>query len=63
VDKLSEETFVSKKEQNKLFCSYNNASMEFDRPGEKESDYRFNIPSGNYLQSQVTVIIMSDCLK
>ena len=63
MDKLSEETFVSKKEQNKLFCSYNNASMEFDRPGEKESDYRFNIPSGNYLQSQVTVIIMSDCLK
>lgn len=38
MDKLSEETFVSKKEQNKLFCSYNNASMEFDRPGEKESD-------------------------
>ena len=53
MDKLSEETFVSKKEQNKLFCSYNNASMEFDRPGEKES---FNIPCGNHLQSQVTVV-------
>lgn len=37
--------------------------MEFDRPGENESDYRFIIPSANHLQSQVTVIIMSDCLK